>query len=269
MCLIIFSWNPSSIRPLILGANRDEFHQRPSQDAHYWPDAPGIFAGRDLQMLGTWLGLARSAGKMRFRLAALTNVRQADKKSYQHSRGELTRFFLESDQSAFDYCHAIELEQYAGFNGIFYDGLNLAYIHHSTNSATEIRELAPGNYALSNAKLDTPWPKVQHSRAALEKLKPDQQIRQTADILFNHLGNTQIASDEALPDTGISLEWERMLSAAFIISPEYGTRTSTAVIIEQEHRLDLSEQKKQSAYFIEHQYQNDGTKSRSLFEHLS
>lgn len=269
MCLIIFSWDPANDRPLIVGANRDEFHQRPSQDAHFWPDAPHIFAGRDLQMLGTWLGLAKNSDNSTFRLAALTNVRQADTKTYSHSRGELTRFFLESDQSALDYCHAIMLERYAGFNGIFYDGLNLIYIHHSAKYAAEIRALAPGNYALSNAKLDTPWPKVQQSRLALDKIRPDQSIEQTADILFSHLGNTQIASDESLPDTGIALTWERMLSAAFIISPEYGTRTSTAVIIQQEQGLELSEQRKQSAFFIEHQYLKDGTKNRSLFESLT
>jgi len=268
MCLIIFSWNPSSSRPFILGANRDEFHRRPSQDAHYWPDAPHIFAGRDLQMMGTWLGLARHPDNTHFRLAALTNVRQADSKTYRHSRGELPRLFLESDQSALDYCHAIELERYAGFNGIFYDGLNLAYIHHSSKYTTEIQELAAGNYALSNARLDTPWPKVQQSRLALDKIRADQQIEQTAEILFSHLGNTQIASDDILPDTGVGLTLERMLSAAFIISPEYGTRTSTAVIIEQEQGMVLSERKKLSAFFIEHQFLNDGSKSRSLFEKL-
>ena len=268
MCLIIFSWNPANVRPLILGANRDEFHQRPSQDAHYWPDAPHTFAGRDLKMMGTWLGLAKGPEKPRFRLAALTNVRQANTANYGHSRGELTRLFLESDQSAQDYCQAIEFERYAGFNGLFYDGDSLVYVHHSAKQAAEIQGLAPGNYALSNARLDTPWPKVQQSRLALDKITPDQSIEQTSDILFHQLGNTQIASDETLPDTGVGLALERMLSAAFIISPEYGTRTSTTVIIEEQGEGALSTKNGQSAFFIEHQFLADGSKNRSLFETL-
>jgi len=268
MCLIIFSWDPDSQRPLILGANRDEFHRRPSQDAHFWPDAPHIFAGRDLQMMGTWLGLSKHAGEQSFRLAALTNVRQADQTNYQRSRGELTRLFLESGQAALDYCREIPLEEYAGFNGIFYDGASLVYIHHNAKSGDEFYQLPPGNYALSNARLDTPWPKVQHSRQALEKITDHLSAQESTQILFKYLEDTRIADDASLPDTGVGIELERMLSAAFIISPEYGTRTSTAVVIDELKKTDIEGMCKQSALFIEHQFRRDGSKDRSLSKRL-
>jgi uncharacterized protein with NRDE domain len=267
VCLIVFSWHPGSKRPLILGANRDEFHQRPSQDAHYWTDAPHIFAGRDLQMMGTWLGLSRFPDSAHFRLAALTNVRQPDTSAYTHSRGELTARFLNSEQTALSYCQAIDLQQYAGFNGLFYDGSALVYLHHSKQYSSEIIELKPGNYALSNARLNTPWPKAEASRQALNEILPSHSTEETAGILFRHLENPQIAADDALPDTGVGLILERMLSAAFIISPEYGTRTSTVVIIDNANQGENCD--KQSASFFEHQFRPDGTRARSQMKRLS
>lgn len=269
MCLIIFSWYPHSPRPLVLGANRDEFHRRPSQDAHFWPDVPHIFAGRDLQMMGTWLGLSKHSGKRSFRLAAVTNVRQADRNNYARSRGDITRLFLASDQPALNYCESIPLAEYAGFNGIFYDGQSLAYIHHNVKEGAQIRQLPAGKYALSNARLDTPWPKVERSRQALDKITPRNSAQESGQILFEYLQDTRIADDASLPDTGVGLDLERMLSAAFIISPDYGTRTSTSIIIDQ--CLNSKEENKygQSALFIEHQFGRDGTKQRRLSKQLS
>jgi uncharacterized protein with NRDE domain len=258
VCLIVFSWNPDHRRPLILGANRDEFHHRPSLDAQHWPDAPHIFGGRDLQRMGTWLGLSSYPDNPRFRLAALTNVRQPDGGTYPHSRGELTAGFLNSRQTAMAYCQSIKLERFAGFNGLFYDGHSLVYLHHSKCYETEIVDLSAGDYALSNARLDTPWPKVQHTRQALKHIEPTHSAEETASILFKFLENPQRAPDDTLPDTGVGQELERMLSAAFIISPAYGTRTSTAVIIEQ-----AEDNGKQYATFFEHQFKPDGTKDRS------
>ncbi len=268
MCLIIFSWNPESRRPLILGANRDEYHQRPSQDAHYWPDSPKIFAGRDLHMHGTWLGLAKTSDNHRFKLAAVTNVRQADSRTYSHSRGELTRLFLESDMTAQDYCLAIQHQNYAGFNGLFYDGGSLVYMHHSKEEAADILLLQKGNYALSNARLNTPWPKTTQTRQALENILPSHSPAEISEHLLKHLSNPKQAEDEQLPDTGVGIERERLLSAAFIISPVYGTRTTTTVILENQTEEDAQTTAQQNAFFYEQQFSVDGSKSRHLSKTL-
>lgn len=215
--------------------------------------------------MGTWLGLAKPSGQQSFRMAALTNVRQADSKLYSRSRGEIPRLFLESDQAAMSYCQSIPLMEYAGFNGLFYDGQSLAYIHHNTKKGSDMHLLPPGNYAISNASLDTPWPKVLYSRQALSFINAQHSAEESAEILFEYLGNTEIADDASLPDTGVGLSLERMLSAAFIVSPEYGTRTSTAIIINSLK----NDQNSQTALFVEHQFEPDGTQSRALSKRLT
>lgn len=264
MCLIIFNWSPNSQTPLIVAANRDEFHQRPSLDAHFWNDEPSIFAGRDLEKNGTWLGLSKVEKHLTYKFAALTNFRCIDNKQYQHSRGEITHNFLRSEQSGLEYAQQIKFEQYAGFNGLFFDGQELVYCHFQQDQKPEITILTAGTYGLSNAKLDSPWPKVKRAKTAFTKLDDDKKNEEIADILLAQLNDNSLAEDNELPETGVGIELERMLSPVFIISPAYGTRTSSVVIIKnQKQRSDGS-----FAYFRERQFSPEGKNIRELSKHL-
>lgn len=204
-----------------LAANRDEFYSRPTERAAFWPDAPNILAGRDLQGGGTWLGLTRTG-----RFAALTNYR--DFRHPQHgerSRGLLVSDFLQSDAPPADYLDRLSRSgaKLGDFNLLVGDRHQLWYY---SNRGTPPLEVPPGIHGLSNHLLDTPWPKVAEGSAALAALLRRGPDRSPTDI-FLILANRQPAADRLLPDTGVGRERERLLSSAFIASPEYGTRSST------------------------------------------
>tara|TARA_R110001592_G_scaffold356543_2_gene658665 strand:- start:35758 stop:36546 length:789 start_codon:yes stop_codon:yes gene_type:complete len=262
MCLIIFNWQPNTQRPLTLAANRDEFHNRASLDAHFWEDNPKIFGGRDLEKNGTWLGLSNNDNNATFRLAALTNFRSSDNTQYEHSRGEITQQFLSSNLSAFEYAQQITFGFYAGFNALFYDGSKLVYCHHESNQTPEIYLLDKGIYGLSNAKLNSPWPKVEKTKKAFHTLSINENHEFSARHLFSFLSNNKPAEDSLLPDTGVGIDFERILSPAFIISPSYGTRTASVVIIDKKEN-------KQTVYFNERQFSNKGGKIRELIKRLN
>ncbi|MEW5890180.1 MAG: NRDE family protein [Pseudomonadota bacterium] len=225
MCLILLAWRVHPDYPLVVAANRDEFFARPTAPAGFWPDAPEVFAGRDLEAGGTWLGATR-----RGRFAALTNYRDpARNRSGTPSRGELVAAFLRGKAAPADYITRLRQRagDYNGFNLLVGDGRDMYYFSNVAAESGHIGPLAPNVYGLSNHLLDTPWPKVARGksalRAALDAL-PD------AEPLFDLLRDDRQAADEELPRTGVSLEWERLLSAAFIRAPAYGTRSSTVVL---------------------------------------
>ena len=234
MCLIIFDWQPHAERMLTLASNRDEFYQRPSEAAHFWHEHPGIFGGRDLKMAGTWLAVSRTQ-----RLAAVTNYRAPDTQNYQRSRGEIPFNFLTSSVSAEQFAVTLEQQQheFAGFNALLFDGQELVYC--SNRASPSYWVLPPGRYGLSNHVLNTPWPKVERATRALEHLSGN--TTRAVETLRSALQDRTIASDYRLPNTGVSLEWERMLSAIFIQSPGYGTRASSVVIMQQSGRIDFVE----------------------------
>lgn len=235
MCLIALAWQAHPEYRLVVAANRDEFLARPASPAHWWTDDSRILAGRDLEAGGTWMGLSRNG-----RFAALTNYRDPT----QHrpgapSRGALTHNCLTSTQSAAATLGdlATVSGDYAGFNMLVSDGRSLG-IHSSTTGAVSM--LSPGVYGLSNHLLDTDWPKVRLARArltvALTHLPND-------DALLALLRDDQPAPDLHLPDTGVSADWERVLSSAFVRAPGfgYGTRCSTVVTIGHDGETRLSE----------------------------
>jgi uncharacterized protein with NRDE domain len=222
MCLIVFAWKLVPNCPLVLAANRDEFFVRPTQPAGWWEDHPDIYAGRDLQAGGTWLGITRSG-----RFAALTNIRNGLPKSdNKRSRGELVANYLSGSLDPLDYLSQVRdaVHAYEGFNLIFGDEHALYWISNGTE--VEFKALEPGIYGLSNGSLDTPWPKVVRAKAQFASLlcqgAPDA-------AYFEMLSDTTRAADGRLPDTGVSLEWERLLSPICIESDDYGTRASTMV----------------------------------------
>ncbi|MCW8156222.1 hypothetical protein D7243_08475 [Stutzerimonas stutzeri] len=231
MCLIVFAWRPDHIQPLVVAANRDEFHARPSLPLGQWKDAPWIIAGRDLQAGGTWMGITT-----RGRFAALTNIRAPGQPIGLRSRGELPEQYLRGELSPAEYLAelAARRSDYAGFNLLVGDAQSLWHLNSHSGEATPLRA---GVYGLSNAGLDTPWPKLRKARAALA----DELDQPDTERLLALLADPRPAAEHELPQTGVSLEWERRLSSIFIASPEYGTRASTALIRHADHTLEILE----------------------------
>ncbi len=225
MCLVFLVWRVHPKFPLVVAANRDEFHARPTARAGWWPDHPQILAGRDLQAGGTWLGLTRTG-----RFAALTNYRDHHpRRAAAPSRGALVTDMLLAGTSVTEglaYLRSVGAG-YNGFSLIFSDGERLGIFESALGVG---RELQPGIYGLSNHLLDTPWPKVQDGKSRLQSALSA--MTDTASLLAL-LRDDRPAPDERLPTTGVSLEWERLLSSAFVRAPDYGTRCSTIIRIER------------------------------------
>ncbi|SDS51226.1 Uncharacterized conserved protein, contains NRDE domain [Pseudomonas asplenii] len=231
MCLIVFAWRPSHAQPLIVAANRDEFYARPSLPLGQWPENPQIYAGRDLEAGGTWLGVGAHR-----RFAALTNIRNPHQPPARRSRGELVARFLGEDRSIVDYLQDIAARspEYAGFNLLLGDAHEL---WHFNSHEGQPRQLQEGIYGLSNAGLDTPWPKLLKARTALGQALE----RPAPEHLLALLGDRQTAAFAELPDTGVGLATESLLSSVFIASPSYGTRASTALIVNADGTRHLLE----------------------------
>ena len=219
MCLILIGWRQIASFPLVVAANRDEFHARATAPAGRWPDSPHVFGGLDLEAGGTWLGASDSG-----RFAAVTNVREPNQPAGMRSRGLLTRDFLLGASTAADYVASLDMDAFAGFNLLLSDGQELWYC---SNRAAAPRALEPGIYGVSNHLLDTPWPKLATSKQrfalALARLPEE-------NGFFDLLADDEIVPDAHLPSTGVPLEWERLLSAVFVRSPEYGTRASSLLL---------------------------------------
>ena len=234
MCLILFAWQTHPQFPLVVAANRDEFYTRPTATAGFWAESPDVLAGRDMEAGGTWMGITRSG-----RFSALTNYRSPEHhEAGRPSRGHLVADYLTGHKSPTDYI--VEKMDYGqscnGFNLLLGDGQRLLW--HS-NISRETRELTPGIYGLSNHLLDSPWPKVGAGRTALSSALntlPDDKA------LFELLADPTIHPDSALPQTGVPLEWERLLSAAFIRSKDYGTRSSTVLSVAKDGSSSFDEQ---------------------------
>lgn len=235
MCLLAISlWNHPRYR-LILAANRDEFLARPTQSLHWWSDAPGLLAGRDLEGGGTWLGITRAG-----RLAALTNYRDPARINPQApTRGHLVSDFLRSDCPPRAYIHHIRRHRQA------YNGYNLLVGDHTSlycysNIDNRARQLQSGIYGLSNHLLDSPWPKTERIKSALG------QVAQSAphvglSTLASILQDTHRPPDNDLPETGVPLDWERHLSSIFVSVPGYGTRSSSVITIAHGGRVEFTE----------------------------
>ena len=216
MCLILLSLAVHPDYPLILAANRDEYYRRPSAPVHYWEDVPDLLAGRDLQAGGTWLGLRRDG-----RWAALTNFREpAAPPAAGASRGHLVLDFLNGRAPVEDF--SVDRD-YTGFNLLVGQGARV-YYHSNRGPGGRVE---PGVHGLSNALLDTPWPKVVRGRQKLAGLASDDLV----EGLLELLRDDTVAPDEQLPGTGVGLDRERLLSPMFIGGADYGTRCSTVLLL--------------------------------------
>lgn len=237
MCLIVFAWQVIPGMPLIAVANRDEFYERPAAPAAWWEDHPHVYAGRDLQGGGTWLGITRDG-----RFAALTSVRAPSERcSGAPSRGALVANYLTGQASAEEYVGELAAQDdvFNGFNLLVGDNEKVVWFsNRGQNDVRNGQRLRPGIYGLSNGLLDAPWPKVVRAKAQFASL-----LCQGApeDAYFEMLTDTTRASDCRLPKTGVDLELERMLSPVCIESPTYGTRVSTVVQLYQSSGAVLKE----------------------------
>lgn len=250
MCLILFSWQASPNYPLVVAANRDEFYQRPTTHLTRWRSSP-VIAGRDLQAGGTWMGITEEG-----RFAAVTNYRQASDmhNRYPLSRGKLCQDFLEGTMTPEVFLQKIASNAMGigGFNLLVSDGKTLGYgcNRFGAESGTAYYDfdanLPAGVYGLSNHRLDTPWPKVRHSKQ-LMKAFMEKQATSQHPLNENHflavVADESEAADHHLPDTGIGLHKERFLSPAFIRSSlDYGTRASTILIRHHSGQQTMIEQ---------------------------
>ncbi len=245
MCLIVFAWKAHPRYPLIVGANRDEWRDRPAAPAQWWAGQAGLLAGRDLRAGGTWLGATRSG-----RFGAITNFRDpAERDSKAPSRGALLVDYLGGAEPARAYLTALasRAQQYNGFNLLLADmDADADALYYFGSREGVVAEVAPGVHTLSNHLLDEPWPKVRRATAALAtglSLQDEQQDMQQAiaEQLFAILSDTEGAPDEELPDTGVGLDWERKLAPILIRGAEYGTRCSTVLLRDAEGRSYFEE----------------------------
>ena len=233
MCLIALNWNPEHQYPLIMASNRDEYYERPTSRADYWPDHRHIFGGRDQRAGGTWLAVGTQG-----RMAAITNFRELDA-SGERTRGELITNYLNGQISTQDYLQIVHGNRhlYAGFNLLLADSNGLWYY---SNRQEVIRQLEPGLYGLSNGLLNTPWPKVRRLKKRLKKVIHTGSITPQACIDLLH--DEKRPPDDEIPDTGVDPVWEHMLAPCFIRSPNYGTRNSTGIILDREGTMHWHEQ---------------------------
>ncbi|MBM6444436.1 NRDE family protein [Pseudomonas mohnii] len=231
MCLIVFAWRPDHAQPLIVAANRDEFYARPSLPLAQWSETPQVHAGRDLEAGGTWLGIGANG-----RFAALTNIRDPHRPPGRRSRGELVARFLDGEIPIDEYLADVVARspEYGGFNLLVG---NLHELWHFNARESEAVMLQPGIYGVSNASLDTPWPKLLRAKAALSAALDDPR----PEVLLALLSDPQTAPFAELPDTGVGLATETLLSSVFIASQSYGTRASTALIVHADGSRHLVE----------------------------
>ncbi len=234
MCLIVFAWQVVPSIPLIAAANRDEFYARPTAPAAWWNDNPQVFAGRDLQAGGTWMGIKRD-GPVGAKFAAITNIRApSEQRNDAPSRGNLVADYLNGEETAEEFIAKIadHADAYNGFNLVLGDQDALIWFsNRGHDDPRNGKPLLPGVYGISNALLDAPWPKVVKTKAQFASL-----LCQNAppEAYFEMLADTTRAPDVRLPDTGVDLAFESVLSAACIESPAYGTRSSTLVHVYKE-----------------------------------
>jgi uncharacterized protein with NRDE domain len=258
MCLILTSWQSHPHYPLVVLANRDEFYERPTDPMHWWEEHPHILAGRDRADVngssGTWMGITKSG-----RFAALTNVRApTEKNPDSRTRGEIAADFLKGRQSPEDFINDSErkFQRYNGFNFLSVDlSLENPGLHWLSNrvlmgdklrprKVMNPQRLTPGVYGLSNAMLDTPWPKVQHRVGAFaQMLAMDTGDFKKSEQYMRIMQDLTPAPDEYLPQTGLSYEWEKALSSAFIKTEHYGTRSIALIRVRHDGQFEVIEKR--------------------------
>jgi uncharacterized protein with NRDE domain len=234
MCLVVFAWKVHPDYRLIVAANRDELHARPTKELQWWPDAPTILAGRDLQAGGTWFALAKNG-----RFATVTNYRESRGRSpAPRSRGNLVHDFVAGSGDPLAFAGQLDGSQYGGFSLLASDGDELVYW---SNRGDEPRDLAPGVYGLSNASLNTPWPKLLRCRDMLDEAIVKNDISLTT--LSRIVADREPAPVAQIDTNELPFNVARALSAAFIVTPDYGTRCTTSLLVGNDNFIEISERR--------------------------
>lgn len=235
MCLIVLGIKSHPVYKLVFAANRDEYYDRPSAPVCFWKEAPDLLAGKDLRAGGTWFGITKGG-----RIAAITNYRDpASHNSEAPSRGELVSGFLLGHEEPIDYLEALraEADKYNGYNLIIGSRDNLYWY---SNRGDRVNRVPPGVHGLSNHLLNTPWPKVVRTKEAMGQLLTRADKPEPEEI-FHLLSDRHRADEKSLPHTGVGLELEQKLSSVFISIPDYGTRSSTILLIDQNDQVTCLE----------------------------
>ncbi len=257
MCLLAIAIGVSARWPLVIASNRDEFRDRPTLPLAVWSTQGDntLVSGRDLRAGGTWMGATT-----RGRIALLTNVREPVTATAALSRGDLSLRWLEGQMDAAEFLATTDAPSYGGCNLLIGDFLSGEWTwasnrgdllasaaplnSHRTASGWQTRQLPPGIYGLSNALLDTPWPKTLALKTAMQKALTHASGTEANDktneaawtrTLWAALANPQRAAVHELPNTGVAPALEQALSSALIDMPErgYGTRCSTLMWVAQ------------------------------------
>ncbi len=236
MCLLSFAYKVHPRYPLILIVNRDEFYRRAARKAQFWTEEgePDILAGKDLVAGGTWMGVHKN-GKW----GVLTNYRSFENiKEDPPSRGDLVLNFLKQEKSPEQYL--THLGQYAhAYNGFNLLLGNQREIFHYSNVSDAVSSLSPGVHGLSNALMNTPWPKVERAKANLQEAVDRDDT--SFSRLFKILADSTQAKEGQLPRTGLPLEMEKAVSSIFITAKDYGTRCSTLLFIDNKGKMKFVE----------------------------
>jgi uncharacterized protein with NRDE domain len=225
MCILFVALEAHPEYPLIICANRDEFHHRPTEAAHFWPNHGQLLAGKDLEAGGTWLGVNQHGV-----VAGLTNIRDPELiQSDMKSRGELVLKALTDE--------GID-EPWLTRYSPFYNPFNLLYgdeqaLYCFDSRRKQLSQLTAGFHSISNGALDDIWPKMSRGTQAIQAHITNNGTPSIDSLLAIMKDGTQ-APDAELPQTGVSLEWERHLSSIYIQHHEYGTR-STSIILKDKH----------------------------------
>lgn len=238
MCLLVLAWNAHPRFRLVVAANRDEFHDRPAAPLDWWRDLPGVLAGRDLRGAGTWMGVSQAG-----RFGVLTNYRDLEPPPAPDapSRGEFVPRFLAADAAPRPWLQELrpDASRYAGFNLLV--GTDEELFYFSNRNGFDPQPLSPGVYGLSNHLLDSPWPKLLRARERLRELVAAGRIE--TEPLFALLADRTPAQVDAIPQTGLPPDWERALSAPFVVHGRYGTRCSTVLLVERHGRVTMAERR--------------------------
>lgn len=238
MCLMVFALRPGESQPFVFGTNRDEFHDRPTEPARFWPRYPHVLAGRDREAGGTWCGCTQGG-----RFAAVSNFRDpGGHRPEAPSRGDLVRRFLVEEPDPRAYLDDLvgEADRYNGFN-LLLGRLESCELYYFSNRGGAPERLEPGVYGLSNHLLDTPWYKVRRTKRRLAQLLEEPPIR--AEPVLDLLGSTERAPPEELPETGLDPETEHLVSAPFIVDEAYGTRSTTVLLVRADGTTEYVERR--------------------------
>lgn len=247
MCLITFRYGQHNRYKLILAANRDEAYNRPTVGADYWKEYPDLLAGKDLEANGTWFGITKQG-----KVGAITNCHgeefTAPEKS-KKSRGQILIDYLTGEQDPVTFINQLiaSKDDYQPFN-VLLGSIDMLF-HYNSND-DDYTKLDIGTHSLSNATLNTPWPKVKNTRQQLDSI-----IQTDHDYmhdLFAMMMNQTPAPDNEIPRAPLPMEILRKTSANFIKTEQFGTKSTTLLLVDWNNNVTFVERN----YLLEGNYKD-------------